>query len=154
MKYNNNIRNSAFTILLFLFTMVSVQKAKTQSLYIAYQDNVSEGIRFEGLAYTPIVNDWRNEVYYYFVTRYLYFENTKLFEVVSLSYTSTSLIPISSLSEYDIKTLEQLELELNGLTNKQRWSYFSNLDNIYIVELYPATSQARIVEVRINIDIE
>lgn len=154
MKYNNKIRNRFFTVLLFVFTLVLIQENKAQSLYIAYQDNVSEGIRFEGLAYTPIVNGWRNEVYYYFVTRYLYFENTKLFEVVSLSYSSTLLVPMSFLSEYDIKTPEQLELQLDGWTDEQRRVYFNNLEHIYIVELYPATSQARIVEVRINIDIE
>jgi hypothetical protein len=150
-------KQTIFSLLLIIMSLTYFSKVtQAQSkdeLYILFQNESKKQAKTEGLAYSYDAKIFRKEMHY-FIYYKLYFKDSPYFNVVSRDYLYTNLVPIFSLSAYDVKTPEQLEIELDGWTDDQRRVYFLNLDHLYIVELYPETSQARIVEVRLNIEEE
>jgi hypothetical protein len=155
---NNFFKNKTIiSLFLMLISLTyfsnSTIAQSTDKLYVSFENGLSKQLKKQTLAYSYDAEVFRNEMLYYFGYK-LYYKDSPYFIVVSLNYASTSLVPMYSLSGLNIKTPEEVEAELEGMTSLQKQNYMYNLDHIYIVELYPATSQARIVEVRINIDIE
>jgi hypothetical protein len=52
--------------------------------------------------------------------------------------TMSQPLPIGSLSNYiSLKTIEQVEAEVNGMTVSQVFEWFRGFQNIYIVEILP-----------------
>lgn len=45
--------------------------------------------------------------------------------------------PIVNIGNYPVKTIEQVESIVAGMTKNQTYDYFHNMQNIYIVEILP-----------------
>ena len=60
-------------------------------------------------------------------------------------------VPASSIGNYPVKTLEELEAYLSNFTEQQKVDYFDNLQKIYIVEVFPNSDIIEVVEVELSI---
>jgi hypothetical protein len=60
-------------------------------------------------------------------------------------------IPISTLGNYPLKTLEDLEAYFATLTSTQIESYIHGLKTIYIIEVFPNSSTAELAPVVLNV---
>jgi hypothetical protein len=60
-------------------------------------------------------------------------------------------IPISTLGNYPLKTLEDLEAYFATLTSTQIESYIQGLKTIYIIEVFPNSSTAELAPVVLNV---
>jgi hypothetical protein len=83
---------------------------------------------------------------------YIYYHGP--IEFVSRKRATALVINLSELSNYNVKTIEELETVLIGKTDIEQGHYFDAFQKIFIVETNQLTQKATITEVKIDVDIE
>jgi hypothetical protein len=140
-----------FCSILILFFSVNFS-ALGQNLYIQLDLNNGKQSKFVNAPYYSKVDKVQRIENAYVMYYYLYYGYSLSF--ISKNRAKATIIPLTELPKYDIKTCESLEVFLKSKTDDERMNYFHSFQKIFIVEINNRNQQATLTEVEIDVDIE
>lgn len=135
-------------IAITLFGVINISKAQvTQPLYLRF-----DGKAVDDAQYKLVDSEWTPQELYEdkYIYRYPVFGGYELY-LATVDKRNSLEINISELSNYNVKTIQEINIYLTGKTpleQDQYWGKHFDAKNLYVVEVLPAIGKARIHKVR------